>query len=172
FDHPLHVGDGGMEIRLERGQRHVDDRRVDERHARRENRGDERPAVRGCHDGDSAGTPASTECVAGSFDSATTPVAIRPQKNTPLHINEGPKRSSAAAPAHGPMTIDRLIVLENAPMYSPLRPGGAMSATYAVPTGKVTISPNVQITTVAASESTLCDSPIAPKPIAVSSMPR
>ena len=47
FDHPLHVGDRRVEVGLERGQRDVDDRRVDERHARPEDGRDERPSATG-----------------------------------------------------------------------------------------------------------------------------
>jgi hypothetical protein len=43
LDHPLDVGDRGVEIGLKRGQRHVHDRAVDERHARRQDRRHQRP---------------------------------------------------------------------------------------------------------------------------------
>ena len=43
FDHPLHVDGRGLEVRLQRRQRHVDDRAVDEHHARSENRRGENP---------------------------------------------------------------------------------------------------------------------------------
>lgn len=43
FDHPLDVGDGRMQVRLKSGQSHVDHRRVDERHARADDRGYKRP---------------------------------------------------------------------------------------------------------------------------------
>ncbi len=49
FDHPLHVGDRGVKVGLKRGQRHVHDRAVDERHARREDRGHQRPPSRRRH---------------------------------------------------------------------------------------------------------------------------
>ncbi len=45
LDHPLHVGDRGAEVGLERGKRDVDGRAVDERQARREDRGDQRPLL-------------------------------------------------------------------------------------------------------------------------------
>src|SRR6266568_1804039 len=46
LDDPLHIGDRGVQIGLERRQRDVDDRRIDERHARRKNRRSEDPTVR------------------------------------------------------------------------------------------------------------------------------
>ncbi len=46
LDHPLHLGDRGVKIRLQRGQRHVHDGGVDKRHARREDSGGEHPAPR------------------------------------------------------------------------------------------------------------------------------
>ena len=49
LDHPLDVGDRRVKIGLERGQRDVDDRRIDERHARPEDRGDQRPSIRRGH---------------------------------------------------------------------------------------------------------------------------
>src|SRR5690242_8837533 len=94
-----------------------------------------------------------------------------PQTKTPAHAATGPKRSSAAVPAQGPMMSAKLNVLEYAPMYSPLRPGGARSATYAVDTGKSTISPNVQITTVTVIAAALCTTPSAPNPTENSNTP-
>ena len=49
FDHPLDVGDRRMKVRLQCGQRDVDDRPVDERHARCEDRCGQRPALRRRH---------------------------------------------------------------------------------------------------------------------------
>ena len=46
LDDPLHFGDRGVEIGLQRGERHVDHGRVDERHARPDDRGGQRPAPR------------------------------------------------------------------------------------------------------------------------------
>src|SRR4029078_3300901 len=43
LDNPLNVGDGRAEIALERGERDVHDGAVDEGHARRDDRGDQRP---------------------------------------------------------------------------------------------------------------------------------
>ena len=44
FDYPLHVHDRGVQVLLQRGQRHVHNGAVDERHARSESRGREHPA--------------------------------------------------------------------------------------------------------------------------------
>ena len=49
FNHPLHVADRGMKVGLERGQRDVDDRAVEKRHARAEHRRRERPPCRRNH---------------------------------------------------------------------------------------------------------------------------
>jgi hypothetical protein len=50
LDDPLDVGDGRVEMLLQRGQRDVDDRAVDEGHARRDDRRVERPPLmRACH---------------------------------------------------------------------------------------------------------------------------
>ena len=49
FDHPLDVGDRRVEVGLKRGQRDVDDRRVDERHARPEDGRDQGPSARRRH---------------------------------------------------------------------------------------------------------------------------
>src|SRR5881394_1907988 len=76
----------------------------------------------------------AAELVIGGRDSAITASETMPQTNTPAHAATGPKWSSAAVPAHGPTMSAKLNVLEYAPMYSPLRPGGARSATYAVDT--------------------------------------
>ena len=44
FDYPLHVHDRGVQVRLQRGQRHVHNRAVDERHARSDSCGGKYPA--------------------------------------------------------------------------------------------------------------------------------
>jgi hypothetical protein len=66
------------------------------------------------------------------------------------HVTGPPKRSSSAAPAQGPTISASENVLENAHKYSPVRPGGASSATWAMAVGKKIISPNDHMTTVIA----------------------
>src|SRR5262249_24212491 len=46
FDHPLHIRDRRLQVPLQGGQRDVDDRGVDERHARPDDGGRERPPLR------------------------------------------------------------------------------------------------------------------------------
>ena len=73
LDHPLHVGDRGVEVGLKRGQRDVDDRAVDERHARREDRRHQRPSSRRRHRKFGAGRAKSGgEVGIRTLDSLTT----------------------------------------------------------------------------------------------------
>ncbi len=81
--------------------------------------------------------------------------------------NGDPSERWLVQPPRSPATEHR----RGAPMYSPVRPAGATSATYAVAVGKKIISPNVHTTTVNAIGSAAWVAPSAPKPMATSTVP-
>src|SRR5439155_16335636 len=93
------------------------------------------------------------------------PAPARPQRNAARPTVLPPYLSSTVVPAHGPIANARLIAICVDPMYSPRRDAGAMSVTYAASDGKRNISPNVQITTVAATLTKPRANASAPKPV-------